>query len=379
MDGSLTGLLVADFSRVLAGPLATMTLGDLGADVVKIERPGSGDETRQWAPPRSADGESTYYLGVNRNKRSVILDLSTVDGRAAARELAVRADVVVENFAPGIMERFGLGYDELSAANPGLIYASVTGFGRAAALPGYDFLVQAVGGLMSVTGAPDGEPYKVGVALVDVLAGQNLAIGVLAALQARHRTGLGQRVEVNLLGTLLAALVNQASAYLNTGAVPGRMGNQHPSIAPYETLRTADRPIAVAVGNDGQFQRLATAVGEPALAGDPRFVDNPSRVRHRADLVAALEAQLRQYPAAHWIDRLGAAGVPCGPVNSIAEAFALASRLGQQPVIDQAGVRTVASPIGLSQTPASYRLLPPRLGEHADEILGWLRRRRTRS
>src|SRR6266511_2445417 len=293
----LSGILVADFSRVLAGPLATMTLGDLGAQVVKVERPGTGDETRQWAPPRSAGGESTYYLSVNRNKRSVTLDLSTADGRAAARALAERCDVLVENFAPGTMERFGLGYDELSAGNPGLIYASVTGFGRAAALPGYDFLVQAVGGLMSVTGSPESEPSKVGVALVDVLAGQNLAIGVLAALQARHRTGRGQRVEVDLLGSMLAALVNQASAYLNAGVVPERMGNRHPSIAPYETLRTADRPIAVAVGNDGQFRRLATAVGEAALADDPRFTDNPARVRNRAALVTELEARLSRHPA----------------------------------------------------------------------------------
>src|SRR6266508_841965 len=368
----LSGILVADFSRVLAGPLATMTLGDLGAQVVKVERPGTGDETRQWAPPRSAGGESTYYLSVNRNKRSVTLDLSTADGRAAARALAERCDVLVENFAPGTMERFGLGYDELSAGNPGLIYASVTGFGRAAALPGYDFLVQAVGGLMSVTGSPESEPSKVGVALVDVLAGQNLAIGVLAALQARHRTGRGQRVEVDLLGSLLAALVNQASAYLNAGVVPERMGNRHPSIAPYETLRTADRPIAVAVGNDGQFRRLATAVGEAALADDPRFTDNPARVRNRAALVTELGARLSRHPAAHWIDRLTAAGVPCGPVNSVAEAFALASRLGTDPVVEGAGVRTVASPIGMSGTPPTYRLPPPSLGEHTEEILDWL-------
>src|SRR6266498_1954366 len=311
----LSGILVADFSRVLAGPLATMTLGDLGAQVVKVERPGTGDETRQWAPPRSAGGESTYYLSVNRNKRSVTLDLSTADGRAAA---------------------------------------------------------QAVGGLMSVTGSPESEPSKVGVALVDVLAGQNLAIGVLAALQARHRTGRGQRVEVDLLGSLLAALVNQASAYLNAGVVPERMGNRHPSIAPYETLRTADRPIAVAVGNDGQFRRLATAVGEAALADDPRFTDNPARVRNRAALVTELEARLSRHPAAHWIDRLTAAGVPCGPVNSVAEAFALASRLGTDPVVEGAGVRTVASPIGMSGTPPTYRLPPPSLGEHTEEILDWL-------
>src|SRR6266508_4081870 len=341
----LSGILVADFSRVLAGPLATMTLGDLGAQVVKVERPGTGDETRQWAPPRSAGGESTYYLSVNRNKRSVTLDLSTADGRAAARALAERCDVLVENFAPGTMERFGLGYDELSAGNPGL---------------------------MSVTGSPESEPSKVGVALVDVLAGQNLAIGVLAALQARHRTGRGQRVEVDLLGSLLAALVNQASAYLNAGVVPERMGNRHPSIAPYETLRTADRPIAVAVGNDGQFRRLATAVGEAALADDPRFTDNPARVRNRAALVTELGARLSRHPAAHWIDRLTAAGVPCGPVNSVAEAFALASRLGTDPVVEGAGVRTVASPIGMSGTPPTYRLPPPSLGEHTEEILDWL-------
>ena len=372
MTPPLGGLLVADFSRVLAGPLATMTLGDLGADVVKVERPGAGDETRSWAPPYGPDGTSAYYLAVNRNKRAITLDLSTVDGREAARALALRADVLVENFAPGTMARFGLGYDDLAEHNPRLVYASVTGFGPDAGLPGYDFLVQAVGGLMSVTGDPQGVPTKVGVALVDVLAGQNLVAGVLAALYARERTGRGQHVEVNLLASALAALVNQASTYLNAGAVPGRMGNRHPSIAPYETLRTADRPIAVAVGNDGQFARLCGVLGLP---DDPRFADNPSRVRNRDALSTALESRLATAPAAHWLEALGNAGVPCGPVNDIAEAFALAERLGLAPVV-RPGVRTpsgpasVASPLGV--TGVAYRLPPPELGEHTTEVLSWL-------
>jgi crotonobetainyl-CoA:carnitine CoA-transferase CaiB-like acyl-CoA transferase len=372
----LDGVIVADFSRVLAGPLATMTLGDLGATVVKVERPGTGDDTRTWSPPRSADGEATYFLATNRNKRSVTLDLAAAAGRSAARALALRADVLVENFPPGTMERFGLGYEELAAQNPGLVYASVTGFGRGAGagLPGYDFLIQAVGGLMSITGAPDGEPTKVGVALVDVLAGGNLASGVLAALYARSRTGRGQRVDVTLLGSLLAALVNQASAHLNAGVTPGRMGNRHPSITPYETLRTADRPIAVAVGNDAQFARLAALVlgGAP----DPRFATNRSRVRHREELVAALEAALAGRTAAEWIAELGAAGIACGPVNTVPEGFALAGSLGLEPVVriphGDAATAGVACPIALSQTPVAYRLPPPHLGEHTDEVLAWL-------
>src|SRR5262245_7117983 len=234
VTGPLAGIVVADFSRVLAGPLATMTLGDLGADVWKVERPGTGDETRTWTPPQTAAGESTYFLAINRNKRSLALDLSTAEGRAAARALVHRCDVLVENFAPGTMERFGLGYADLAADQPGLVYASVTGFGRAggATRPGYDFLIQAVGGLMSITGEPHGGPTKVGVALVDVLAGQNLVAGILAALYHRQRVGVGQRVDVDLLTSLLAGLANQASAYLNAGVVPGRTGNAHPSIAP---------------------------------------------------------------------------------------------------------------------------------------------------
>lgn len=283
----------------------------------------------------------------------------------------------MENFAPGVMERFGLGYDRLAVDNPGLVYASVTGFGRGAGAnqPGYDFLVQAVGGLMSITGDPGGEPTKVGVALVDVLAGQQLAIGVLAALHARTRAGRGQRVEVSLLGSLLTGLVNQASGQLNAGAAPTRLGNAHPSIVPYQTLRTADRPIAVAVGNDRQFARLAAVVD---LDADERFTTNHSRVRHRDALVARLEERLITRPSAHWLAALAAVGVPCGPVNSVAEGLALASELGLHPVVSQAyedldmPVHTVANPVGLSRTPPSYRLPPPRLGEHTEELVKWL-------
>lgn len=376
MRGPLDGVTVADFSRVLAGPLAAMTLGDLGATVIKVERPGGGDDTRAWSPPAAADGESSYYLAANRNKRSVALELSTPGGRAAARALALRCDVLVENFPPGTMERFGLGYDDLAPEHPGLIYASVTGFGRGAGarLPGYDFLIQAVGGLMSVTGAPDGDPTKVGVALVDVLAGGNLVTGVLAALYARERTGRGQRVDVTLLGTLLAALANQGSAHLNAGVTPGRMGNRHPSITPYETLRTADRPIAVAVGNDTQFARLAEVVlGTPV---EDRFKTNHSRVRHRDALVTVLESALAGRTAADWLARLSAAGIACGPVNTVPEGFALADSLGLDPVvrIPHGSVDTAAAacPVDLSATPASYRLPPPYLGEHTAEVLAWL-------
>ncbi|MEV0129121.1 CoA transferase [Dactylosporangium sp. NPDC050688] len=352
--GALDGILVADFSRVLAGPIATMTLGDLGADVVKVERPGAGDDTRAWGPPFAADGRSTYFLSVNRNKRGLALDLGTDDGRRQALELAAAADVLVENFAPGTMERFGLGYEQIG--NPRLVYASVTGFGRHQPAPGYDFLVQAVGGLMSITGDPGGTPTKVGVALVDVLAGQQLTAGILAALYARERTGRGQRVEVDLLSSLLAGLVNQASGYLNAGVVPGRMGNRHPSIAPYETLRAADGEFAVAVGNDRQFERLASALGLPQ---DGRFATNSGRVAHRAALTAAIEAVTVHREKTHWIEVLTAAGVPCGPVNTVAEGIALAERLGLAPVVEVDGARSVASPIRLSETPMTYRLPPP--------------------
>ncbi|MEV5813337.1 CaiB/BaiF CoA transferase family protein [Streptomyces mutabilis] len=371
-DGTaaLAGLRIADFSRVLAGPYATMLLADLGAEVVKVERPGTGDDTRAWRPPADASGTSTYFLGVNRNKRSVTLDLATDEGRDRARELIARSDVVVENFRPGTMAKLGLGHEELLAADPRLVYCSVTGFGTGAGaeLPGYDLLVQAVGGLMSVTGEPDGEPTKTGVALVDVITGLHATVGILAALRHRERTGEGQLVEVSLLGSLLSAMANQASGYVAAGVVPGRLGNAHPSIAPYETFHTADRPIALAVGNDRQFAALAALLGAPELADDARFRTNPDRVAHRGELRPLLQDRLRTRGADHWAGALPAAGVPAGPVNALDEAFSYAERLGVEAVVDVAGTRQVAHPIRLAATPARYRLAPPELGEHTDDV-----------
>jgi crotonobetainyl-CoA:carnitine CoA-transferase CaiB-like acyl-CoA transferase len=371
--GPLEGLVVADLSRVLAGPFATMLLGDLGADVIKVEHPDGGDETRAWGPPFHGE-HSTYYLAVNRNKRSVALDLKTDAGRRAARALAARSDVLVENFKAGAAERLGLGYEEVARDNPGLVWCSISGFGRGAGaeLPGYDFLVQAMSGLMSITGPAGGEPTKVGVALVDVLTGLYATTGILAALQERARTGLGQRVEVSLLGSALASLVNQASSFLCTGTPPRAMGNRHPSITPYETLATADRPLVVAVGNDGQFARLCRAIGTDELAADPRFATNADRVANRDELAALLEEALAARGAADWVAILAQAGVPCGLVNDVGEAFALAERLGLGPVADAGGTPQVASPIGLSATPVSYRLAPPALGQHTAEVLAWL-------
>ena len=371
--GALDGVLVADFSRILSGPLATMLMGDLGADVVKVERPGTGDDTRTWGPPFRGD-DSTYYLSVNRNKRSVALDLDDPGDLALARTLALRADVLVENFRPGAMERRGLGYDDLRGENPGLVLCSISGFGRqgGAAMAGYDFVAQAAGGLMSVTGDPDGEPTKVGVALVDVVAGLYATVGILAALRARERTGRGQRMDVNLLSSVLAALVNQSSAQVAAGVTPGRMGNAHPSIAPYETLRCADGSLAVAAGNDGQFAALCKALGADALAADRRFATNPDRVANRPELRAELKTKLAGAGVDEWVQTLAGAGVPCAPVNDIAQALALAEELGLAPVRDAGGTPTVTNPIGLSETPAAYERPPPRLGEQEGEIRGWL-------
>jgi crotonobetainyl-CoA:carnitine CoA-transferase CaiB-like acyl-CoA transferase len=375
VSGALDGILVADFSRVLAGPFATMLLGDLGADVVKVEHPDGGDETRAWGPPFHGD-HSTYYLAVNRNKRSLALDLKDDGGRRAARALAGRADVLVENFKAGAAARLGLEFEEVARDNPGLVWCSISGFGREAGaeLPGYDFLVQAMSGLMSITGPAGGEPTKVGVALVDVLTGLYAFGGVLAALHERDRTGRGQLVEVSLLGSALASLVNQASSYLCTGRPPRAMGNRHPSITPYETLATADRPLVVTVGNDGQFARLCRVLGLPGTADDPRFATNADRVANRDALAALLERALAARGAADWVRVLADAGVPCGLVNDVGEAFALAERLGLDPVADAGGVPQVANPIRLSSTPASYRLGPPALGEHTAEVLAWLGR-----
>ncbi|MFC7796326.1 CaiB/BaiF CoA transferase family protein [Streptomyces cinereoruber] len=371
--GALSGIVVADFGRVLAGPYMTMLLADLGADVIKIERPGSGDDTRAWGPP-FAGGEATYFLGVNRNKRSVSLDLTDPGDLAAARAIVDRADVLVENFRPGTMERLGLGYEAVRATNPGLVYCSVTGFGTAegARLPGYDLLVQAMGGLMSVTGEPGGPGTKTGVALVDVVTGLHAGMGVLAALRHRERTGEGQRVEVSLLGSLLSALTNQAAAHLGAGVVPRAMGNRHPSITPYEVFEAEDRPLVLAVGNDRQFRALCERIGLPELAGDARFATNAARVAHREELAAALAGPLGTRTADDWFEELTAAGVPCGPINDLADAFGLADRLGLAPRVPESAVGPgqVANPIRLGATPPSYRSAPPRLGEHTDAVLG---------
>jgi crotonobetainyl-CoA:carnitine CoA-transferase CaiB-like acyl-CoA transferase len=368
---ALDDLVIVDFSRVLAGPLATMVLADLGATVIKVERGGSdpiGDDTRAWGPPFDERGEATYFQSVNRNKRSEFLDLTSTEGAARARELVASADVVVENFRPGVMAKLGLDYDSLAAQRPGLIYTSITGFGAGAgaALPGYDLLVQAVGGLMSITGEADGEPQKVGVALVDVITGLFAAVGILAALRHRERTGEGQRVEVDLLSSLLAALVNQGSAYTLAGAVAGRMGNAHPSIAPYELFPTGDGDLVLAVGNDKQFAALCAVVGLPA--GDERFATNASRVAHREALREALIGALAGRPAQEWVRALSPAGVPAGVVNDVAGAFELASLLGLDPVVeipraDGTVARLTRNPIGLSATPPTYRTAPPELPE----------------
>ncbi|GAB93294.1 CaiB/BaiF CoA transferase family protein [Gordonia rhizosphera] len=369
MTSALNGLVIADFGRVLAGPYATMLLADLGAEVVKVERPGSGDDTRSWGPPWVGD-ESSYFLSVNRNKESVALDLADPDGFEAARRLVDRADVVVENFLPGTMDRLGLGYEAVAQRNPDIVYCSVTGFGGNNQLPGYDLLIQAVGGLMSITGPDPYTPTKVGVAMVDVITGLHAAVGILAALRHRDRTGEGQRVEVNLLSSLLSALVNQTSGYVAAGVVPHAMGNRHPSIAPYEVFQASDRPLVLAVGNDRQFAALVDVLGRPELAADQRFSTNEARVANREELGGILNVVLAADTADAWFAALTARRVPCGPLNDIADAIALAGRLGLDPVITiddehrDAPIRQVANPIRLSATPPTYRSAPPRLGEH---------------
>ncbi|MGD1050611.1 MAG: CoA transferase [Solirubrobacteraceae bacterium] len=372
----LEGILVADFSRVLAGPLASMVLGDLGAEVIKVERPGGGDDTRAWGPPWTPDGTSTYFQSVNRNKRSVLLDLADADDLELARALIARADVMIENFRPGTLERLGLGEQAMRAANPRLVSCSLNAFGagEGAALPGYDLLIQAVGGLMSVTGAPDGPPTKVGVALVDVIAGLFACVAILAALAERERSGLGQRAEVSLLGSLLAGLVNQASGFLGADAVPERLGNRHPSIAPYECFAASDGEFVVAVGNDRQFGSLCRALDCAALAADPRFATNALRVEHREALMEALTPLFAVCSRAELAHSLSEVGVPCGPVNDVREAFALAASLGLGSIVEMAGgVRQVANPISLSATPVSYRAVPPALGADDEALRAWLR------
>jgi crotonobetainyl-CoA:carnitine CoA-transferase CaiB-like acyl-CoA transferase len=371
----LEGLLVADFSRVLAGPFASMTLGDLGAEVVKVERPDGGDDTRAWGPPWR-DDQSTYFLGLNRNKRSVALDLGDPEDLELARRLAQRADVMLESFRPGLMARWGLDGDTLRKANPRLVTCSITAFGTGeagAALPGYDFLLQAMGGLMSITGEPDGRPVKVGSAVVDLVCGLLAVVGIQAALVERERTGRGRHVEVSLMDAVLTAQLNQGSAWVAGGSVAGRMGNRHPSIVPYETFDASDRPLAVAVGNDRMFARLCTALGLDELPGDPDFATNQSRVANAGALRERLASRFAGATAAEWVAQLTAASVPAGLINRIDEAWELAESLGMEPVAEVDGIPLAAPPLRLDGERPAVRRAPPRLDEHGDDIRSWLR------
>jgi crotonobetainyl-CoA:carnitine CoA-transferase CaiB-like acyl-CoA transferase len=376
-QGPLAGLLVADFSRVLAGPYATMLLADMGADVVKVEGPPTGDETRSWSPPER-EGVSTYFLGVNRGKRSVLLDLRDEDDLALAKELARRADVFIENFKPGGMARFGLDFESVRAANAGVVYASISGFGSGAGahVPGYDLLVQAVSGLMSLTGDPDGPPFRAGISVFDVMAGNHAVIGILAAVRHRDATGEGQHVEVNLLSSALTGLVNHSSAWAAGGVVPYRMGNAHPSVFPYEPLPAADTELIVIAANDRQFLRLCTALGIPEVAEDERFRHNGDRTANREELKPILAERLRTRKAAEWFDLLLEAGVPSGPINTIDDGFAMAERFGLEPVVEVGEgdrvIPTTRHPIRFSGTPVQYAGAPPLLDEHGDDVRAWL-------
>ena len=385
--GALSHVRVLDLSRVLAGPWASQVLADLGAEVIKIEHPRGGDESRGWGPPfaRNVDGSdsdvSAYFLCTNRNKKSVTIDLSQADGQNIVRRLAEHSDVVIENFRVGGLGKYGLDYPSLAAANPRLVYCSITGFGQSgpyAERAGYDFLVQGLGGLMSVTGLPDaepgGRPMKAGVALTDILSGLYASNAVLAALAHRDRTGIGQHIDVALLDVQVASLANQALSYLLTGVTPERLGNAHPTIVPYQDFPTRDARMILAIGNDGQFRSFCEAAGEPSLADDARFATNAARVEHRAELIPLLEILTASRTTAEWTARLAPVGVPCGPINDVAQVFAdpqvVARGLAVQLEHKTLGsVPTVANPVRLSNTPVTYRSAPPRLGEHTDVVL----------
>ncbi len=372
----LAGVLIADFSRVLAGPYCTMLLADLGADVIKVESP-QGDDTRRWVPPVTADGVATYFLAINRNKRSIALDLTDDTDLAAARELARRADVLVENFKAGGLAKFGLDYASISATNRGVVYASITGFGAGGGkdLPGYDLMVQAISGLMSLTGDPAGPPYRAGISVFDVIAGLHTAIGILAALGQRATTGVGQHVEASLLASALSAMVNQASAYAAGGVTPFRMGNSHPSLFPYEPLPTASGDLIITAGNDVQFRRLCRVLGAEHLADDPRFARTDGRTAHR-DQLRPLLIDLLASLAADWFGALITAGVPCGPINTVDQGIAFAEQIGLAPVVPagrgDAAVPTIRHPLTFSASEPRYDLPPPRLDEHGEQIRAWL-------
>lgn len=371
----LRGIRVLDLSRVLAGPYCTMVLGDLGADVIKVESP-EGDETRTWGPP-FAEGESAYYLCVNRNKRSIVIDFKTEEGRAVINPLIRKSDVLVENFRPGTLSRFSLDFESVSALNPALVYCSISGFGQTGPLhdkPGYDFMIQAMGGLMSFTGEQDGEPMKVGVAVADLFAGQNAVIAILAALQARTQTGRGQHLDISLFDSQLGMLANVASNYLISGNLPRRYGNAHANIVPYQSFQASDEWFILAVGNDRQFEKLCEVIGNPELARDARFVANAGRVEHREALITTLKPVFLTRTAINWLSTLEAAGIPCGPINTLEKVFAEPQIEARQMLIEMehptiGKLPLVGSPLKFSETPVEYRFPPPKLGEHTEQIL----------
>lgn len=370
-EGPLAGLRVLDLSRILAGPFATMLLADLGADVIKIERPDGGDETRRWGPPFTEDGTATYYLSANRNKRSVTADLRDPEVAAVVRRLAGAADVIVDNFLPGRLARFGLDHVTLARSRPDLITCTVSGFGSdgpEAGRPGFDFLIQAMGGMMAITGPEGGEPTKVGVAIADLATGLYANSAILAALHQRAVTGNGAHLEISLFDSQVSLLANQAMNWLAGGLAPRRLGNAHPNISPYESYRTADRPIAIAVGSDSQFARLAAVTGLPDLADDPRFATNAGRVENRAALRTRLEGRLIAEPRDVWLTRLGEAGVPAGPVNELPEVFA-DSTVRRRLVAEVDGVPQVRSPYRFDGRPAAVDLPPPALGADTEAVL----------
>jgi len=386
---ALAGIKILDLSRILAGPSATQLLGDLGADVVKVEKPDEGDDTRKWGPPYVMDrdgtqtDESAYYLAANRNKRSIALDIGNEADRATLHKLISRADVLVENYKVGGLAKYGLGYEQLKTRYPGLIYCSVTGFGQTgpyARRPGYDFLIQGMGGIMSLTGEPEGTHMKVGVGIADVMTGMYATVGILAALHRRNATGQGQQIDISLLDTQISWLVNAGTNYLADRKLPTRLGNGHPNIVPYQVFNTADGPMILAVGNDAQFRRFCEIADLAALADDPRYARNTDRIAHRGELCDRIDERLRTRPRSHWLTALDAAGVPCGPVNDLDDVFhdphvqARGAELRMPCDWAQGGeIGLLANPLKLSESPVTYRHPPPRLNEHAAEILAdWI-------
>ncbi len=383
--GPLAGLRILDLTRILAGPTLTQNLGDLGADVIKVERPGAGDDTRRWGPPDLPAAEpgkagwSAYFLCANRNKRSVAIDIAKPEGQRLIRALAEKSDVVVENFKVGTLARYGLDYESLAKVNPGLVYCSITGFGQTGPLahrPGYDAMIQAMGGIMSLTGEPDGEPMKVAVGIADLMCGMYAGLAILSALRHRDRTGQGQYIDMALFDSQLAWLINEGMNYLISGKNPIRRGNAHPNIVPYEVFPASDGHFMLAVGNDAQFARFCRLAELSELAEDPRFATNSARVHNRGELIPQIRAATRRHTVAYWIENLDRINVPCGVINTVAEAFAepQAKARGMRrhmasPKAQGGGADVIASPMKLSRTPVTYRHFPPRLGEHTAEVL----------